>query len=203
MTINQPSFSSAMIILAIIFILFLAGVGILNAPVEFVLIVVTLVTAFYARYYGARWRDIVNIFMSKIKEAVPAMLILLSIGMLIGCWIVSGTIPLMVLYGLEMVSPHYLYLTAFLVTVCISLFTGTSWGTAGTIGVALMAVAAAMDVSLPITAGAVISGSYFGDKLSPLSDTTNMAAMGNDSNLLIVFYVQIMPDDLVMQLHRF
>ncbi|EEC9518901.1 Na+/H+ antiporter NhaC [Escherichia coli] len=177
MTINQPSFSSAMIILAIIFILFLAGVGILNAPVEFVLIVVTLVTAFYARYYGARWRDIVNIFMSKIKEAVPAMLILLSIGILIGCWIVSGTIPLMVLYGLEMVSPHYLYLTAFLVTVCISLFTGTSWGTAGTIGVALMAVAAAMDVSLPITAGAVISGSYFGDKLSPLSDTTNMAAM--------------------------
>lgn len=122
MTINQPSFSSAMIILAIIFILFLAGVGILNAPVEFVLIVVTLVTAFYARYYGARWRDIVNIFMSKIKEAVPAMLILLSIGMLIGCWIVSGTIPLMVLYGLEMVSPHYLYLTAFLVTVCISFY---------------------------------------------------------------------------------
>ena len=177
MTIRQPSFPSALIILFIIFIFFLAGVGILGYPVEFVLIMVTLTTAGYAYFYGARWKDIVSLFMEKIKDAVPAMLILLSIGMLIGCWIVSGTIPLMVLYGLDMVSPHYLYLTAFLVTVCISLFTGTSWGTAGTIGVALIAVSSAMNVSLAVTAGAIISGSYFGDKLSPLSDTTNMAAM--------------------------
>lgn len=174
---RRPVFFSAMMLLTVVFIVFLTGIGILNYPVEFVLICVTIITGFYAHYYHAGWKDILTAFVDKIKDAVPAMLILLTIGMLIGCWMVSGTIPLMVYYGLEVINPAYLYLTAFIVTVCISTFTGTSWGSAGTIGVALIAVAAAMDVSLPVTAGAVISGAYFGDKLSPLSDTTNMAAL--------------------------
>lgn len=180
---RTPSFASAISLLAVIFIIFAVGIGLLNYPVEFTLICITLVTSFYARYYGGSWGAVMSVFIGKIKDAVPAVLLLLSIGMLIGCWMVSGTIPLMVFYGLSVINPAYLYLTAFLVTVCISTFTGTSWGTAGTIGVALMAVASAMDVSLPITAGAVISGAYFGDKLSPLSDTTNMAAIAAGADL--------------------
>lgn len=182
-TQKKPTFTSALLLLAVIFIIFAVGIGLLNYPVEFTLICITIVTSFYARLYGGSWNQVMNALVGKIKDAVPAMLILLSIGMLIGCWMVSGTIPLMVLYGLEVINPAYLYLTAFLVTVCISTFTGTSWGTAGTIGVALIAVATAMDVSLPITAGAVISGAYFGDKLSPLSDTTNMAAIAAEADL--------------------
>lgn len=180
---DKPSFISAILLLAVIFLIFVVGIGVLNYPVEFTLICITIVTCFYARRYGGGWSTVMNAFVGKIKDAVPSMLILLSIGMLIGCWMVSGTIPLMVLYGLEMINPGYLYLTTFLVSVCISTFTGTSWGTAGTIGVALIAVASAMDVSLPITAGAVISGAYFGDKLSPLSDTTNMAAIAAEAEL--------------------
>lgn len=182
-TNKQPSFYAALMLLVAIFLVFFIGIGVLNYPVEFILIVITIITGFFARYYGAGWKEILQTFIEKIKDAVPAMLILLSIGMLIGCWMVSGTIPLMVYYGLEIINPAYLYLTAFLVTVCISTFTGTSWGSAGTIGVALVAVASAMNVSLPITAGAVISGAYFGDKLSPLSDTTNMAALAAGAEL--------------------
>lgn len=180
---KQPSFHSAVGLMVVIFIIFAAGIGVLNYPVEFTLISITIVTCFYARFYGGSWGEVMSALVGKIKDAVPAMLILLSIGMLIGCWMVSGTIPQMVFYGLAVINPAYLYLTAFLVTVCISTFTGTSWGTAGTIGVALIAVASAMDVSLPITAGAVISGAYFGDKLSPLSDTTNMAAIAAEADL--------------------
>ncbi|AKE59666.1 Na+/H+ antiporter NhaC [Citrobacter farmeri] len=180
---KEPSFGSALCLLAVIFFIFAIGIGLLNYPVEFTLLCITAVTCSYARYYGGSWSEVMTSLIGKIKDAVPAILILLSIGMLIGCWMVSGTIPLMVNYGLAAINPAYLYLTAFLVTVCISTFTGTSWGTAGTIGVALMAVASAMDVSLPVTAGAVISGAYFGDKLSPLSDTTNMAAIAAGADL--------------------
>lgn len=180
---KTPSFGSALGLLAVIFIIFAVGIGLLNYPVEFTLLCITAVTCFHARYYGGSWGDVMKALVGRIKDAVPAILILLSIGMLIGCWMVSGTIVLMVYYGLAAINPAYLYLTAFLVTVCISTFTGTSWGTVGTIGVALMAVASAMEVSLPVTAGAVISGAYFGDKLSPLSDTTNMAAIAAGADL--------------------
>src|SRR5690606_31896314 len=141
--------TAAMLLFAVVFMVFFVGIGVLNYPVEFILIVITIITGFFARYYGAGWQNMMQTFIGKIKDAVPAMLILLTIGMLIGCWMVSWTIPLMVYYGMEIINPAYLYLTAFLVTVCISPFTGTSWGSAGTIGVALVAVAAAMNVSLP------------------------------------------------------
>jgi len=109
-------------------------------------------------------------------------LILLSIGVLIGTWMFSGTIPLLVYYGIVMIDPDYMILTAFLVTALMSL-TGSSWASAGTIGVALMGVAAAVGAPLPATAGAVVSGAYFGDKLSPLSDSTNICAIGAQADL--------------------
>lgn len=113
---STPSYASARLLL----------IGIFDYPVEFVLIIVTIVTSLYAYYYHNTWSDIIEAFVEKIQNAVTAMLILFLIGMLIGCWMVSGTIPLMVYYGLEIINPSYLYLTAFLVTVCVSTFTGTS-----------------------------------------------------------------------------
>lgn len=111
---------------------------------------------------------------------LPVILILLAIGMLIGSWVVSGTIPFIVFWGIRLVRPEWLVVTAFLSTAIMSLCTGTSWGSAGTIGVALMGMAAALHAPLPMVAGAVVSGAYFGDKMSPLSDSTNICAIGAD-----------------------
>ncbi|MEJ2759419.1 MAG: Na+/H+ antiporter NhaC family protein, partial [Anaerolineales bacterium] len=108
---------------------------------------------------------------------------LLAIGGLIAAWVFSGTIPYMVYWGVRLISPRFLILTAFLATAVMSLFTGTSWGSAGTIGVALMGTAMALDAPLAATAGAVVSGAYLGDKMSPLSDSTNISAIGADAPL--------------------
>ncbi len=105
------------------------------------------------------------------------MLILLAIGALIATWMLAGTIPFLVYWGVRLVRPELLVPTAFLATAVMSLFTGTSWGSAGTVGVALVSTAAALGVPVAATAGAVVSGAYVGDKISPLSDTTNICAL--------------------------
>ncbi|WP_232092225.1 Na+/H+ antiporter NhaC [Photobacterium damselae] len=119
--------------------------------------------------------DIQNAIIDRLAKTLPAVFILVLVGGLIGSWMVGGTIPMLVYYGLKIISPEYLVLTSFLVTCMVSLCTGTSWGSAGTIGVALMGIATGMDANLAAVAGAVVSGAYFGDKISPLSDSTNFA----------------------------
>jgi NhaC family Na+:H+ antiporter len=108
---------------------------------------------------------------------MPAILVLLSIGLVIGSWIACGTIPMLVYYGIKLIHPDFIYVIAFIVPVIFSTLTGTSWGSVGTVGVVLIGVAISFDANLAIVAGAIIGGSFFGDKLSPLSDTTNAAAI--------------------------
>ncbi|MFC1564691.1 Na+/H+ antiporter NhaC [candidate division KSB1 bacterium] len=134
-------------------------------------------------WLGFTWDEILKSIIKKISSGMPAFLILLSIGLIIGSWIVCGTIPMMVYYGLKIINPNYLYLLAFCVPAVFSLMTGTSWGSAGAVGIVIMGISGAMNGHLGITAGAVIAGAYFGDKMSPLSDTTNMAAIATDVNL--------------------
>jgi Na+:H+ antiporter, NhaC family len=124
---------------------------------------------------GVTWEEMLHGIREKIDSAMPALLILVAIGMLIGTWTLSGTIPMIVDFGLQVIQPSWIVLVAFLITMVVSTMTGTSWGSVGTVGVALMGVAAGLGVSLPMTAGAIVSGAYFGDKMSPLSDTTNLA----------------------------
>jgi NhaC family Na+:H+ antiporter len=126
---------------------------------------------------GATWDDIQRATAEQVARVLPALLVLLAIGALIATWMLSGTIPYLVAWGVRLVQPEWLALTAFLAAALMSTCTGTSWGSAGTIGVAMMGTAAVLDVSLPVVAGAVISGAYFGDKMSPLSDTTIVAAL--------------------------
>lgn len=95
----------------------------------------------------------------------------------------SGIVPMLIYYGVEIIDPRFLLVSAFIVTAILSTITGTSWGSVGTIGVAVMGIASGLGVSLPATAGAVVAGSYFGDKLSPFSDTTNLAPMAAGSEL--------------------
>ena len=124
---------------------------------------------------GMRWKEIEDAMVQGVAHSVGAILILLSVGALIGSWLLSGTVPTLIVYGMKLLHPAYFYPAACLVCAVTSLVIGSSWTTAGTVGVALVGIGQGMDMSLPITAGAVISGAYFGDKLSPLSDTTILA----------------------------
>ncbi len=124
---------------------------------------------------GHRWQVIEENIVAGIATALPAIMILLSVGSLIGIWMLSGTVPTMIYYGLLVLDPAVFYAACCLLCAVTSLAIGSSWTVAGTLGVGLIGVAAGLDLAPEITAGAIVSGAYFGDKMSPLSDTTNLA----------------------------
>ncbi len=134
-----------------------------------------LVAGLVAYRAGYSWEAIQGGMLKGITNALQAIVILLIIGILIGVWILSGVVPTLLYYGLKILSPEIFLPAALLICAITSLATGTSWGTTGTIGVALMGIGAGLGFPLPLVAGAVLSGAYFGDKMSPLSDTTNLA----------------------------
>ena len=148
----------------------------------FIMFFAAAVAGVIAIRHGHDWDAIQRSTGEKFASVLPVILILLTIGLLIGTWMFSGTIPALVYYGVQLVSPRFMIVTAFLITATMSM-TGSSWAAAGTIGVALMGVAAAINAPLAATAGAVVSGAYFGDKLSPLSDQTNICAIAANANL--------------------
>jgi Na+:H+ antiporter, NhaC family len=113
--------------------------------------------------------------LSSITDSMQAIVILLIVGMLIGLWILSGVVPAMIYYGVKLINPTFFLPVCLILCAIVSLATGSSWTTAGTIGIALIGIGKTIGISEPMVAGAVISGAYFGDKLSPLSDTTNLA----------------------------
>lgn len=134
-----------------------------------------VVSSLVALRCGFSWENIQNGMVRGITNALPAMIILLVVGILIGIWILAGVVPTLIYYGLTFISPSVFLPATLLICAISSLATGSSWGTSGTIGVALMGVGAGLGFPLPVVAGAVLSGAYFGDKMSPLSDTTNLA----------------------------
>ncbi|WP_447875976.1 Na+/H+ antiporter NhaC [Serratia fonticola] len=163
--------------------LLIVGYGVWELRIEPLLLLSAAVAAGLALWQGYSWDDIINSIVSKLAKAMPVIMILICVGGLIGTWMISGTIPYMVYWGLKVISPQYILIAAFFLTSVISVCTGTSWGSAGTVGVALMGVAAGLDVPLAAAAGAVVSGAYFGDKISPLSDSTNFAAIVAETDL--------------------
>ena len=154
---------------------------------SFPLEVVFMLAAFFAiielLIFGYEWTDIQKSIIHKLSKGFPAILILFAIGVIIGTWIVSGTIPMLIYFGINLINPSYIYILAFFIPIIFSTLTGTSWGSIGTIGVVIIGVAAVIDANLGITAGAIVGGAFFGDKLSPLSDTTNIAAMATEVDL--------------------
>ncbi len=152
-------------------------------PLEIVFISASFFAASHLWYLGYSWETIINNSVQKLTKGMPTILILFAIGMVIGSWIVSGTIPMFVYYGIKLINPSYIYVLAFIIPIFFSMFTGTSWGSVGTIGVVIFGVATVINAHLPIVVGAIIGGAYFGDKMSPLSDTTNMAALATDTDL--------------------
>jgi NhaC family Na+:H+ antiporter len=142
---------------------------------QMALIFAAAIGAIIAARNGHAWRDIERAIIDGISTAMGAMMILLAVGALIGTWLMAGTVPAMIYYGLHLLHPQFFYAAACLICAVASLSTGSSWTVAGTLGVGLIGVAIGFGVSPAITAGAVVSGAYFGDKMSPLSDTTNLA----------------------------
>ncbi len=134
-----------------------------------------IIAALMALYIGYDWNTIEKSMMDGIFRALQAIIILAIIGILVGTWIVTGVVPTMIYYGLKILSPSIFLLAALIICSITSIATGTSWGTMGTMGLALMGIALGLGIPAPVAAGAIISGAYFGDKMSPLSDTTNLA----------------------------
>ncbi|WP_448548719.1 Na+/H+ antiporter NhaC [Thalassotalea fusca] len=124
---------------------------------------------------GVTWKSIEEAIVKGISLSLGAILILLSVGALIGTWLLSGTVPTMIYYGLMILDPAWFYAASCIICGVVAMSIGSSWTTAATIGVALLGIAQGLGLSPAITAGAVISGAYFGDKVSPLSETTNLA----------------------------
>ena len=182
---RTPSLLLASIPVVTLIVLLGAGYLLAELPVEPLLIASAVVAGLVAVYLGYTWDDIITSIAQKIAKTMPAILILITVGMLIGTWMAGDTIPMLIYYGLKIINPTFLALIALVVTAIVSLCTGTSWGSAGTIGVAFMGVAVGMDANLPMVAGAVVAGAYFGDKLSPLSDTTNVASLATGVNLFV------------------
>ena len=154
----------------------LFGLDALDGPVQAALVICALIAALVIMKNGHPWEQIQASGQRAMSSVTSAVFILLAVGALIGTWNLSGTIPTLVYYGLEAISPSWFYPASTLLCGVIALSIGSSWTTAGTIGVGLVGIATVLGLSPAITAGAVISGAYLGDKLSPLSETTILTA---------------------------
>ena len=153
------------------------GFGYFDIPIQPLLLLSAAYAAFIAYRVGLTWEDMEKGITTRLNTAMPAIFIIFAVGVIVGTWIYSGTVPMLIYYGLLIIDPTYFLVTAFIITTVVSVATGTAWGSSATAGVALMGIAIEMNVPLGIAAGAIISGAIFGDKLSPLSDTTNLAAL--------------------------
>ncbi len=180
---RKPTLLEAILPIIVMLLLLSIGYGVFELSPEPLLILASIFAGIIAIRVGLTWDDMMDGIREKLDMAMPALLVLISIGILIGTWMIAGTIPMMIYYGLELINPTYIVLIAFIVSAIISIVTGTSWGSAGTVGVALMGIATGLGASLPATAGAIVAGAYFGDKISPLSDTTNLAPIAAGSEL--------------------
>ncbi len=133
------------------------GYGKYGFPIQFLLIVAAFLAAIIAKRCGYTWDDMIKGIAEKITSSLPSLLVMVCVGAMIASWMVSGTIPMMIYYGIKIIDPQFLFVTAFFVTAVISTFTGTSFGSAGTAGVAIMGIAIALGVPLEIAAGAVVA----------------------------------------------
>jgi NhaC family Na+:H+ antiporter len=159
-------------------LLIFIGIGMkIGVGIELVMILATVVTIIIAKRNNVSFSELMDFFCEKMKTITPVLLILICIGMVVGSWMLSGTVPLIIYYGLKVLDPRFVVVTSFILTGIISLFTGTSWGSAATAGVACIGIAQSLGIPLAPVAGAIISGAFIGDKLSPVSDTTNMSAL--------------------------
>jgi len=187
-SVKDPSLIDALIPVISLILLLSVSVSLFGdnssaGPNQIVLITCAAIASGLAIRNGHRWDDLQTAMVAGIGTAMGAIMILLAVGALIGTWMMAGTVPSMIYYGLQLMSPQYFFAASCLICAITSVSIGSSWTVAGTLGVGLIGVSMGLGVSPAITAGAIISGAYFGDKMSPLSDTTNLAAAVVETDL--------------------
>ena len=177
---RKPSLLQALVPIAVLICLLVLNVSYfgdhtLDGANQFALILASAVAGIIAITLGVKWTHIRTSMVNSISSAMPSILILLMIGALAGTWLLSGVVPTLIYYGLKVFHPKIFLFATVIIAGMVSLATGSSWSTVATIGIALIGVGQALGINEGLIAGAVISGAYFGDKMSPLSDTTNLA----------------------------
>ncbi|HHV38421.1 MAG TPA: Na+/H+ antiporter NhaC [Tepidimicrobium sp.] len=172
---RKPYLYEAIISFGFLIVVMAVSIAKFEADPHVPMLIGTAFAAVIAIRLGYTWDEIEKSMFDGIYQALQAVIILAVIGVLIGVWLEAGVVPSMIYYGLSILKPNIFLVATLIICSITSLATGTSWGTAGTIGLALMGIASGLGIPAPIAAGAIISGAYFGDKLSPLSDTTNLA----------------------------
>jgi NhaC family Na+:H+ antiporter len=173
---KQATIGHAMIPIIVLMVSLFVGIVYLEADAHIpIMIAIIVAGAIGVWSLGYNWSEIEKGAIETIQMSMQAILILMIIGTVVGTWILSGTVPAMIYYGLQILSPSIFLVATAIICSIVSLATGSSWTTAGTVGIALMGVGQGLGMPAAIVAGAVVSGAYFGDKISPLSDTTNLA----------------------------
>lgn len=182
---KKPSLCISLLPILFAVVLLIYGVGILQANAAIMLLLISMFVTFLSVFYlGYSWDELLEKgIRPTIDRAMGSILILMMVGPLVGAWLISGTIPYFIYLGLHILTPKTFLVSAAMLCAISSIMTGTSWGTVATIGVALMGIAYGLSVPLGMAAGAIVVGAYLGDKLSPISDTTILAAATAETDI--------------------
>ncbi len=196
-TPRMPKVWEALITLAFLVAMLAIGIMVYGVDPHVPMFMGVIGAALMAMRLGYKWSEIEKSMMGGIYKALQSIIILAIIGILIGVWLDAGTVPAMIYYGLKILKPSIFFIATLLICSITSLATGTSWGTIGTMGVALMGIGYGLDMSPAMTAGAILSGAYFGDKMSPLSDTTNLAPAMAGTDVMTHVKFMLLPTGIV------
>ncbi len=180
---RYPTFLESISTIMVMVVVVVIGFIFFNIPIQILLLISSAYAAFIAYRVGLRWKDLEEGITKRLSAAMPAIFIILAVGIIVGSWMFSGTVPALIYYGLKFLNPSLLLVSAFIISAITSVATGTAWGSASTAGIALISIASQLGVPSGMAAGAIIAGAVFGDKMSPLSDTTNLAALVTKVNI--------------------
>ena len=196
-TPRLPKLWEALLTLGFLVALMAAAILVYEVDPHIPMFIGALAAALMALRLGYRWKDVENFMFDGIQRVLQSLIILVIIGILIGVWLNAGVVPAMIYYGLQILNPTTFLMAAMLVCSVTSLATGTSWGTVGTVGVALMGIGLGLGMDPAMTGGAILSGAYFGDKISPFSETTNLAPAMAGTDVMTHVKFMLMPTAVV------
>ena len=194
---RMPKVWEAVLVLSILIASLAVGIIVYGVDPHVPMLLGVAAAAIMAKILGYHWEQIEHFMIKGISKAMQSIIILVIIGVLIGVWLNAGVVPSMIYYGLKILKPQIFFIATVLICSITALATGTSWGTMGTMGVALMGIGFGLGLNPAMTAGAILSGAYFGDKMSPLSDTTNLAPAMAGTDIMSHIKFMILPTAIV------
>ncbi|WP_105837562.1 Na+/H+ antiporter NhaC [Staphylococcus aureus] len=183
MMTRKPTFLESISTMIVMVIVVVTGFVFFDIPIQVLLIIASAYATWIAKRVGLTWQDLEKGIAERLNTAMPAILIILAVGIIVGSWMFSGTVPALIYYGLDLLNPSYFLISVFFISAVTSVATGTAWGSASTAGIALISIGNQLGIPPGMAAGAIIAGAVFGDKMSPLSDTTNLAALVTKVNI--------------------